>query len=305
MVKKKISYNTQLPQLNDESLYLLGEESVYKALEVAKQLDEKYTKPECVNFYLYWIGDNLSDKHETSIKSFLATQNLDYCQLHIYSDVDLSKNKFIEKYLQHPYNIYVHKFNLYEEVKGTPLENCKWNELIYKHQLNPALESDYFRILMLYKYGGVYLDFDILLLKDLSPLLNYEWVYQWGSEPDRMNGAIMRLKRFSNISKKHLEVIKDKVPILHSLCWADEIYQDVREIYDDLIVFPGAFFNPEWQGAGDSNTFFKCCSESNKLFPGSFAWHFHNKWNQPIEFGSKFDILRNIINSKLNKRFNS
>jgi hypothetical protein len=131
----------------------------------------------------------------------------------------------------------------------------------------------------------------------------YEWVYQWGSEIDRMNGAIMRLKKENSIGLKHLNILKDTPPLLNSLCWADKLYQKVRKEHKDLIVFPGAFFNSEWQIPLDGSKFMTKCEDSKKMFEGCFTWHWHNKWNLPFEKDSKFDLLKNKIETLYKERF--
>ena len=37
------------------------------------------------------------------------------------------------------------------------------------------------------------------------------------------------------------------------------------------------------------------------LFDGAFTWHWHNKWNDNIEEGSKFEILEKITNENFIK----
>jgi hypothetical protein len=78
---------------------------------------------------------------------------------------------------------------------------------------NCYLEGDVFRLLVLHKYGGIYIDMDVLILRDLSPLNELEFLYQWGTsgfnsnEPEMtMNGAIMRLDKNSSLSKEFLEM---------------------------------------------------------------------------------------------------
>ena len=40
------------------------------------------------------------------------------------------------------------------------------------------------RLLVLHKYGGVWVDMDVVFLRDFKPLLDQEWMYMWGSETD-------------------------------------------------------------------------------------------------------------------------
>ena len=55
------------------------------------------------------------------------------------------------------------------ESMNTPLEN-KFDLLNANDSLNWAA-GDLFRILVLYNYGGVYVDFDVAFLRDFSQFL--------------------------------------------------------------------------------------------------------------------------------------
>ena len=292
--------NSEISHLNDVNLYKEGVNSVKKALIISKSLDkptnEKY------NIFVYWIGSNVNYKHSVVIKSFLSTQNLENATLKIYCDVDISKNKVFERYLsfkQIEFNI----FNVDEEIKGTLFEKFKFIDEIKNHHFNPAYESDFFRILMLHKYGGFYIDFDILILRDLSPLLKFDFLYQWGAYPNNMiNGAIMHLKKnsISNnlLTEKLLEC--PATPGNGSLSWASELYLKVKSLSKELIIFPASFFNTEWQCNIHVNTGYlleplKKHEYSSMLFDGCFTWHWHNRWDENIEEGSKFDILDKIL----------
>lgn len=304
----RIYRNTSLPILNDDSLYLEGEESTYKVLDICKKLnepiDEKY------NIFVYWIGENVNYKHSVVLKSFLATQNLNNATLKIYCDKDLSKNIFFKDYTNIP-QIEFHIFNVEEEIKGTIFENrFKYINEIKYHIFNPAYESDFFRLLMLQKYGGIYIDFDVLLLRDLSPLLKYDFLYQWGAHPNNMiNGAIMHLRKdsYSNNLMSNLLLDTPALPGSGSLTWASDLYIRVKEISDELVIFPATFFNTEWQWnlhskAGYNLNSFKSYEFSNYLFEGCFSWHWHNNWEQEIEKDSKFYILDKILEKKIKEK---
>jgi CRISPR/Cas system-associated endonuclease/helicase Cas3 len=297
----KIYNNNLIKDLNDDKYYNKSENSVNLALNFAKNMTDKYSEP--LNFFAYWVGDNLSYKHQVVIKSFLATQS-NNCSLLIYSDIDLSNNENIKPYLK--YGVKTKIFNVYEETKNTILADFKYNDNIKNHTFSPDLESDFFRILMLHKYGGVYIDFDVLLLRDFSPLLNYEFVYQFGSDDFRANGAVMRIKKNSDISNIAINLMKISYPTVigkaWQLVWAADLYNKIREINTDLIVFPCAFFNTEWQLAISSRKFF--IESDYNLYDGAFAWHWHNQWNTEIMKNSKFDILDKILTEKFEKKIN-
>ena len=65
-----------------------------------------------------------------------------------------------------------------------------------------------------------------------------------------------------------------------------------------ITVFPSPFFNTEWQ-ADPAFEPFKCTPQSTNLYEGAFAWHWHNRWEQPIEPGSKFQLLESRIDAQL------
>ena len=65
-----------------------------------------------------------------------------------------------------------------------------------------------------------------------------------------------------------------------------------------ITVFPSPFFNTEWQ-ADPKFEPFKKTPQSANLYEGAFAWHWHNRWEQPIEAGSKFQLLESQIDARL------
>jgi hypothetical protein len=151
---------------------------------------------------------------------------------------------------------------------------------------------------------------DVVVLRDFEPILPYEFMYQWGStgthsgEPElRQNGAIMRLKAYSQLCHDLLNELARTPADPNSTCWGTDLYRKVREKNKDWQVFPCAWFNTEW-GLGRSIQPFRKDFEGNKsaeLFDGAFTWHWHNKWAEPIEEGSKFQILEAMIEEKFRK----
>lgn len=83
-------------------------------------------------------------------------------------------------------NIYFKYLNLLEFSKGTPLESWILSDTLEKSQFVLSHTSDVVRYLTLFKYGGTYLDLDVIVVK-ANNLSNYAC-----SEDDRyVNGAIL------------------------------------------------------------------------------------------------------------------
>src|SRR4029077_2042583 len=80
--------------------------------------------------------------------------------------------------------------------------------------------------------------------------------------------------------------------------WGRENMRRAIERGKPITVFPSPFFNTEWQ-ADPKFEPFKKTPQSANLYEGAFAWHWHNRWEQPIEPGSKFQLLESRIDAQL------
>ena len=113
-------------------------------------------------------------KELESIRSFFATQNLNKTKLFVWSDYDISNLECLAPFKKFiTFKIY----NPIEEAKGTVLEN-KFDYLLAR-DAKYYIQSDLLRILALHKYGGIWIDMDIILLRDFKPILDQEYMYQW------------------------------------------------------------------------------------------------------------------------------
>lgn len=100
-------------------------------------------------------------------------------------EVSLNDTSLIESLRQYR-NIYFKYFNLVEFSKETPLESWILSEKLQTSKYLLSHTSDVVRYLTLYKYGGTYLDLDVIVVKHHN-LSNYAC-----SEDDKyVNGAIL------------------------------------------------------------------------------------------------------------------
>jgi len=274
----------------------------YAALRFAQMIPEKINNYKTAIHFIWCVnkkGRPFERKQSLALKSAIVTQNLDTTEIYLWSNIDLKENEDVKELLPH---INFRIYDPFELSIDTPLEG--FNEKLKRDDDNFFLGGDLARLLILYKYGGVYCDCDIVLLRDLSPLLDNEFMYQWGTELDKINGAIMRMFAGSDLATQCLEWILRIQGGQLSTHWGSELYSFVRQSNKDWTIFPCAFFNTEWQvgiNMAESGHPFKKSADSNKLFEGAFAWHWHNKWDAEIEEGSKFSILEHDINNKMIK----
>lgn len=82
-------------------------------------------------------------------------------------------DRLIQNLWSYP-NIKILHFNLEKFIRGTPVEKLWKNGEIQKSPFAVSHISDMLRLLALWKWGGIYLDLDVVVIKSLDPLfLNF------------------------------------------------------------------------------------------------------------------------------------
>ena len=135
------------------------------------------------------------------------------------------------------------------------------------------LASDLLRVVVLQKYGGVYFDADVLLLRDLGPLLGEEFAYQWGAHCSWSNNAVVRLFANSSLGQRLAGAIAAAPRAApDSVAWGRDAWAQAAP----FLRFPACFFNPTW----GTNFEGAAASLSNRSHPGrwrgAFAYHLHS-----------------------------
>ena len=300
-------------------------------LHSIKEEDHSYPK-EITNFHVY--TEITTPKQLLAIKSYLATQNPDHTKLTVWSDYDILKPNCCFGHPElDPYKDLV-EFRVYDPTElavGTPLEGLE------KYLKTPDddrhwMMSGIMRFLVLYKFGGIYYDMDMVLLRDFVPILGQNFAYQWGSstdfakerrwEPDchgpcaALMGATKadstgRTLRSTFIESCMNQLINTEIR-LRSTCFDEDMLGYVYGRNPSLFtVFPSPFFNTEWLMSKTDkelatqveNCWFSggLTTDSENLFLDSFAWHWHNSSNKnkKVMPGSKFYWLNTKIDSTL------
>jgi len=130
-----------------------------------------------INFHTYWRSDlaPFNERQEYTLKSFFATQH--HSRLIMWSNGDLSTNSILARYVtRYPEAFELRVADIRELSKGTPLEN---SSLLISTDKRAWLDGDLIRLLVIWRDGGVWVDMDSLLTRDISPLLEHEFVTQW------------------------------------------------------------------------------------------------------------------------------
>lgn len=135
------------------------------------------------HFHSYWRTDlaPFGERQAHMLKSFFATQPLERSKLVLWSNGPLSPpekpNRILEEFLsRYPESFELRVADVRELAVGTELEG---SELLRSSDEKAWTDGDLIRLLVVWKDGGVWVDMDSLLTRDLTPLLEHEFVTQW------------------------------------------------------------------------------------------------------------------------------
>ncbi|KAF8037858.1 hypothetical protein BT93_B0639 [Corymbia citriodora subsp. variegata] len=133
-------------------------------------------------------------RHQRALESLLS-QHPDACVV-VYSET-IELDFFKDSFLNNGYKVAVAMPNLEELLKDTPalIFASVWFEW-RKTKFYPTHFSELIRLAALYKYGGIYIDFDIIVLKSLSSLNNTVGL-EGRLDRRSLNGAVMAFRRHS------------------------------------------------------------------------------------------------------------
>lgn len=304
--------------LEDQRLY---SDTEY-CLQFLRTLDDRSTGPlnPAARCHMFWYGA-FSRKPALAVKSFLATQDLRHCELWLWLEaesayVEHKSNPFLHPLLGH---LRIKRFDPEAEALGTPLAGR--HDLYYGGESNSR--SNFARLVVLYHYGGVYVDADTLFLRDLSPLVHTpgyrdEFCYHWSSHMPYGNNAVLRLRRHGEtaFALQTRGLARGRLKSKDILTFSSN--EDL-----DLLILPSVFFDPLWPHADQQDRyrhapfhrfadFFRPFSwrfrrrrdirSYRDFFPGAFAYHWHNCWNAPEVTNSYFGVFEAEVDAQLDKQ---
>ncbi|PLW17909.1 hypothetical protein PCANC_01837 [Puccinia coronata f. sp. avenae] len=199
-------------------------------------------------YHLYWRSDlmPISERQMITLKSILATQDFQSSPNAVQpmSQVILWTNPSIRSLENDPLlapllyryrdRLSLRIIDLTSLTKNTPLQG--------HHLLNSVfdkkawLDGDLIRVLLLWHYGGFWIDMDNLLLRDLRILGEHEWVVQWDcyDKPyEPLNGHIMHFLKHSPYLCEMMDMMsKPPWPRPGTTDWGQHLY---LRLYRSLI----------------------------------------------------------------------
>ncbi len=287
--------------------FLVKNTDYNSTIELAK-ITGIYDKP--VIFHCYWNGI-LNKKHLISIKS-----------CYYYNVFKNPKNKIILWLENNTSNIFNKKIEKYADIKQFVLKNeikdTFLQDKIIKYNITePHFEiqekANFYRCVLLFKYGGCWFDLDCFFLRNFAPIFsNYEneiCLYRWGYQNYPNNAILISLKKYSDKLKKNIEFI-----ITHDKGWGFQRAGLTYNLPLNFLVLPCSWFDGSWVKNPyiERENFIMFFKKQNKeynfdnFFKFSFCYHWHNKWNEKIEINSIIYQLDKLIDKHLvNMNYNN
>lgn len=308
-------------------VYMLN--ASYRCLDELKKYDFKYfqlsesnnsnsneyevveaQKTSSILYHTFWSVDNGDETHHfrvinLNVLSFLATQDLRKAKLIIwflkpFKNIRKFKIKFF-KYM-HMNVIELRMLDLHD-LCSRGVFNLKFKFCLKTLKSDSIVEfSDFVRFLVLYHYGGLYIDGDVLFLRDMKPFWQQNFVYRW-SFTHNYNTAVMGInsKFNENIEKLYEYIIEtsnnemDLVQGFYPTNVKNAIFllNGKRSIYNytGLNVYHSVLFDPAWlcNDLEMEKVKAKICKFADfydlivndfnieEFFPGAFTHHLHLK----------------------------
>lgn len=147
--------------------------------DTAQETPRRIPPEDRVQYHTYWRVDlaPFGPRQEWMLKSYFATQDISTTRLTLWSNGDLSSNEILQKYLRrYPDSFKLDVVNIPTLAQGTELQD---SPLLGRKDAKAWVDGDLIRLLLLWNFGGVWIDMDSLLTRDLEPLLEHEFVTQW------------------------------------------------------------------------------------------------------------------------------
>ena len=271
-------------------------------------------------YHVYWSALRPLHVHVARLLgSFLATQDLEHSELWLWSTRhDLTADPYFATFNGSAHVKYK-RYDAAQALQSSPLMQmlppARREQMAGLTDRRSWSDSDLFRLLVLQAHGGVYIDADSLFLRDFSPLLGMEFVYNYGVDCDSANNAVMRLHRRSATSRRLLRMVAHRVNTTATgastggawgLGTIDLYLKDVHYSgrKDDLVALPACFFNPHFLVEHGRARY--SLPNLPSLWNGPFGMHLHGDiWREHIHPLSDYCRVVRLLADSLRTRAKS
>ncbi|WVR05604.1 hypothetical protein IAU60_002625 [Kwoniella sp. DSM 27419] len=236
---------------------------------------------EHLTYHTYWRSDLIpfGERQTATFLAFLATQPLTHSKLVLWTNgaEAISENPLVKPFLETwGEYIQVKQVDMAQLTKGTQLQGVIGQSPGQVFDQRAWVDGDAVRLLVLWHYGGVWMDMDQVLTRDLHPLTESEWVTQWDCYDKpyfALNGALMHFRQHSPYLCEAFHLMATSpFPKPNTFTWGSHLYAKLHRSLLAAHIKP--FGVLPWCFADPRN-----CRRDNR-FPDPFE-------DDPVEFAGK------------------
>ena len=298
-----------------------------------------------IYYHSFWDLDSKYQDYQLRVLklnmiSYLATQNLKCTKLIIWKLNRFSKkiqadlSNIFSAYLN---NIQFKTFDLHllcnTSVSFKKHQICNLNYPLNLESIENLVDiSDLVRFFVLDQYGGIYVDGDVLYLRNMQTLFKYNFVYRWSFLLDKINTAVIGIgNKNSSLNNLYDLIIQRSynaqqlVRNFHAHIVSMYICElNDNSIYDwnSLITFHSYLFDPAWLCNDEKVARFNSKSvcyfneftrqvfmnesefKLENFFPGAFTYHIHMRASGDYILNMTYFIyFENYFKSILNIKY--
>ncbi|XP_065341735.1 lactosylceramide 4-alpha-galactosyltransferase-like [Cloeon dipterum] len=126
-----------------------------------------------------------------------------------YEKFGLKGNEAFDELMQNSTNLYLSSVDVSEVIRDTVLEKFVGSNIQNGVLRKPAHLSDFLRMCLLWKLGGAYIDLDLLIIKNLSPILKLK-NFLTCDDDAHLNNAFFGFEKHSPFLMKFMETARRK-----------------------------------------------------------------------------------------------
>ena len=289
---------------------------------------ERKSEEAVVFIHILWVSDEkvLNRKVETAFRSALRTQSNARILIWTLPEyVQLLQTQIL--HLQHincsiSSNVEIMSTavlaDLVSQTVDPAIRSCE--AALSTMTANRVTFSDLFRFLVLFFFGGIYVDADCIFLRDMHDLHGQSFAYKWDRDVTYYNTAILGLPKGSQLVSS---IIRQDGRCDTNTFYPTRIHETMdctSGVCVGLVMMPTALFNPSsgaqtnWQWNSNeahdlgmtTDWFFNRARlwDLEHFFPGAYTFHWHNRRNNEVHENSFFaDLERLNANCNLSSRF--
>lgn len=128
-----------------------------------------------------------------------------------------------------------------------------------------AAISDVLRFVLLFKYGGVWVDIDTVFLKDFTSLMDFDFMYRW-SRDTHANTAVMRIcdrGTLATILRKGTQNSNFESGTAYHPNSATQYCAGIKSCRDKMLIMPAEVFDPAWPHTDAAGPGGNCPNQEN------------------------------------------